>query len=149
MNTGFIPPAPTSSIAPAPAPQQDALPIDIVVLKYRQLRDKESEIKKRHAAELEPYQTIRSQLENMLLDQLNTSGAQSVRTENGTAYKTAKTSYKIVDPAVLREYIALHGLNDLYENRISSTALEEMLAQGKPLPPGIDVNTFVSVNVRK
>jgi hypothetical protein len=142
----FIPPAPT------PGSQQvlDALvPQNLLVLKYRQLRDKKKALDDAHAQVMKPYNEALQAIENMLLDHLNRTGGESVRTSEGTFYKSTTVTYKIDNPGVLRAYIEQHGLTDLYTNALSKEAVEELLKRGQPLPPGIAVSSFTRVNIRK
>lgn len=128
---------------------QVTIPVNVLVSQYRKLRDRKKEIVDRQKNELEPISTAMDKLEFVLLDYLNRAGVESARTDDGTAFKVTRTSYKIDDPGALRDYVEQFGLTDLYENRVSSSAIEELLSRGQPLPPGIAVSSFVTVNVRK
>lgn len=120
-----------------------------LVHQYRRLRDKKKEIEARHKSELGPFNEAMGKIEMVVLDHLNRTGVESARTDDGTAYKVTRRSYAIDDPGALRDYVEAHGLTDLYENRLSSTAIEDMLARGLPLPPGIRVSSSVYVNIKK
>lgn len=147
--TGFIPPAPAVHQEPvATAAPVEASMADVVE-KYRQVRDKKKEIADRHKEELEPYNAALGKIEALILDYLNRGNVDSIRTKNGTAYKTMRRSFRIDDPAALREFIEANNLSDLLENRISSSALEDYLSRGGNLPPGIGVSSAITVNIRK
>ena len=141
-------------LAPAPLSAAGAAPTVTItnkdlVEKYRLLRDKKEEIVKRHKAELAPLNDAMDKIENVLLDVLNRTGSESTRTEAGTFFKVTRTSYSINDPAAFRAYVEAHNLPDLYENRVSKSALEELISRGETLPPGLKVSSEVSVNIRK
>ncbi len=129
--------------------QQQPIRVVDLISTFRQLRERRDEIKERHATELKPISEAMDALGAVLLDTLNKAGLESLRTEEGTAFRSTKTSYKIDDPTVLREYVEAKGLTDLYENRLSAKAIEELISRGEPLPPGIGVSHFVTVQVRK
>lgn len=142
----------TPPVLPAPAPESGpapAVPLDVATGKYRALRDKVKEISDRQAAELKPYREAMEQLAAVMLDQLNRAGSNSVRTDNGTVFKTTRTTYSIDDPAAFRSWVEQQGVPEFYENRVAKEPLENWIAEGKPLPPGLKVSSLVQVNVRK
>lgn len=155
--TQFIAPPPGVIPAPAPSapqpgpapPNPNQLPVDIAVDKYRQLRDREAEIKARHAQELAPFRAAMDAIEVSLMESLQNSGAKSVATAHGTAYLSTKKSFKIEDPAAFRQWCEANGKLDMYENRVSKEALETYLADGGAMPPGVKESGFTTVNVRK
>lgn len=120
-----------------------------LVAKYRLLRDKKDEIEQAYKAKVAPFTEAMQQIEAYLLDHLNRTGSESVRTGEGTFYKSTITSFKVDNPGLLREYIAQHGLTDLYTNAVSKEAVQALLDKGHPLPPGISVSSFTRVNIKK
>lgn len=135
--------------APAPAPAAPAMTIDEAVLKYRTLRDKTKEIKARHAVELEPFNTAMDELETYLQNRLIEVGANSIKTPHGTCFKVNKLTYGIEDPATFRGWVESHGRPDFYENRVSKEAVDNWVAEGNPLPAGLKVSSYTSINIRK
>jgi len=140
-------PAPAPAVVPGPAIPQPRM--DLVAEKYRALRDKKKEIQARHTAELKPLIDAMDQLEAYLLDALNRTGSNSVKTDAGTIYKSTRVSYSIADPAEFRRFVEVNGLPELFENRPSKEALESYVNDGNPLPPGIKRSSDVTVNIRK
>lgn len=127
---------------------QDMVTNDVVVEKYVALRNKKKEIAERHKQEMAPFNDAMEQLEIFMLDRLNRTGTESVRTAMGTAFKVTQTSYKVEDPGTLRPWLEANDAGDLLETRISKTALNDWLDAGKPLPPGVGVSQFVQVQFR-
>jgi hypothetical protein len=146
-----LPPPPQIPVAAAETPDYSGNPNydPAYVLRYRELRDKKDEIKKRHVEELRPYNDAMEAIEALLLDHLNRTGAESSRTKDGTFFKVKRVTYKVDDGAALREWLEAHQQMEMLENRVSKTVLEAWLDAGNPLPPGISVNTEVEVQVRK
>lgn len=145
-------PAPPPPVATTPGPQpgpDPSIPHDVLANAYIRLRDKKAEITARHKKELEPINEAMEQVNNAMLNALNTGNAQSIKTAEGTFYRSTKNSYSIDDPAALREWVEANGRPDLYENRISKDAIEAFADQTGTLPPGVKMSTFVTVNVRK
>jgi hypothetical protein len=140
---------PTKTPAAPAAPPQQGPSYDELVSEYRHLRDfiasREDELKKQLAPLKERYQ----QIEATLLDELNRTGANSINTNSGTAYRTTRTSYGIDDPEAFRAWVAANNRPDFFENRPSKEALESWIEAGNPLPPGVKVSSFTKVNIRK
>jgi hypothetical protein len=135
-----------------PAPAAGPVPVvraDQAADAYRKLRDKKSDIKKRHEEELRPINEAMDQLEVVLLDVLNSTGGNSIRTGAGTVFKSTRTTYSVSDPTAFREWVEQQGCPDMFENRVSKEALEAHIANGGTLPPGIKVSSDVTVTVRK
>ena len=147
-----LPLPPSAPIPPPPMQQAAAAPVmstDVAVDKFRQLREKRDEIKKRHAQELAPYTEAMTALEGVIMQALNANGGTSIKTPHGTAFTVSKTTYGIADPEEFRKFVEAEGRPDFYENRVSNEALKAYVEAGNPLPPGVKVSTFVSLNVRK
>lgn len=144
-------PAPPSPVPPAAptAPSAPAAPLDMLVGKYRQVRDRKKEIAARHSAELKPFNEALQELEVAILDALNKAGVESVKTREGTAFKSTRRSFTVQDPAKFRKWLEEHDRFDLLETRVSKEAIEEMIRAGDNLPPGIGVSSDITVNVRK
>lgn len=153
---GFkLPPPPNGAQVPASTPAVPGPPPpspvnhEALVAEYRQIRDSIADQQKAFEASIKPLKERREAIENILLDDLNRSGANSVNTNSGTAYKTTRTSYGVEDPAAFRAWAEAHGHLDFFENRVSKEAIENWVNEGKQLPPGIKVSTFTTVNIRK
>lgn len=72
-----------------------------------------------------------------------------MRTDNGTVFKSVRTSISIADPDEFRQWVESQGKPDFYENRVSKEAVENYINAGNPLPPGLKVSSDTTVNVRK
>lgn len=122
---------------------------DQLVEKYVALRDKKAEIKKRQTEELSRYDLAMSQLEVMMLDILNATGAESMRTNSGTMFKTMRTSTKVMDWSATLEFIKTNNAWDLLEARVSKVAVEAIMAETQQPIPGVATNREIVLNVRR
>lgn len=122
---------------------------DQLVEKYVALRDKKAEIKKRQTEELSRYDLAMSQLEAMMLDILNATGAESMRTNSGTMFKTMRTSTKVMDWSATLEFIKTNNAWDLLEARVSKVAVEAIMAETQQPIPGVATNREIVLNVRR
>lgn len=123
--------------------------IQEVVSAYIKLRDQKTAVKTRHSEELAPINSKMYRLESWLLNQLNSSGSESVRTDAGTVYKSVRTSAKVEDWDVVLDYILANNLTHMLEKRVSKAAVEEFVEAQGEAPPGVSINREVCVNIRR
>ena len=133
-------------IQPAPAPA--ALPdMGLIVKAYRDVRDAIDATKKRHAAEIAPLAERLDKLERLALAHLNSSGANSIKTDHGTAYKSERTSVSVGDAEAFEAFTEAHP--ELREIRASKSAVERYIDEQGEVPPGLNISREVRVNFRK
>jgi hypothetical protein len=134
---------------PAVATPPARMSADDMIDKYIRLRDKVKAIKERHVEELAPYAKAMDVLEAWMLEALNNAKLQSMKSVHGTAYKSTRTSAKVLDwPAVL-EFIKTREAWDLLEARVSKLAAQAIVDEtGQPIP-GVETASEIVVNVRK
>lgn len=126
-----------------------AMTAEMMIEKYVALRDKKSEIEKRHVAELAPYRDVMSQLEGWLLEALNQAGLSSMKAPSGTAYKSTRTSAKVIDWPLVLAFIREHNAWDLLEARVSKLAAEAIITETNHPIPGVETSSELCVNVRR
>lgn len=120
-----------------------------MVQMYVAFRDKIATKKKEQTEELVPLNLAMAKLEAMILDELNKIGAESIRTEHGTAYKSTRTSTKVVDWAQTLAFIREHGVWELLEARVSKTAAEAVMTDMNQAIPGVNVSRETTLGVRR
>jgi hypothetical protein len=118
--------------------------VEDFVDRYVRLRDKKADLKKRHAEELAPLDEAMSRIEGLLMGQLNTVGADSIRTPHGTVYKQSWSSARVADWQQVLDYAIEHERLDLFERRVSKTVVDEI-----GHVPGVEVDRGVKVNIRR
>lgn len=112
-------------------------------------RDKIAEIKKRQTQELEPLRSMLELLEAALMEGLNEDGADSIKCEAGTAYKTTRTSATVDAWSDTLDYIRDKEAWELLEARVSKTAALEIMKEIQGPIPGVRVTTEVALNIRR
>lgn len=117
--------------------------------KYIQLRDRMNEIKDRHKQELAPYNDAMLKLENFFQKVMDDTGLENLKSEKGTAYKTTQSSVTVADWDAFRDYVVENQAWYLLEHRASKKAVEEVLEDSGDLPPGLNINRTLKVNVRR
>lgn len=154
--------------------------IEQVTAVYLRLRELEAEIGERHSKELEPLAKKKGEIENWLLNEMNTQSVDSFKTPAGTPYKKIQTAVKLDDPEIFRNYILqpvadavqslIAGMGyvvaphinsqiativaqnirwDLADLRVGKKGVQEFIEETQAPPPGVSINTFATVNVRR
>ena len=134
---------------PLREPPREPMSVDKLVEKYIALRDKKEAIAKRHTAELQPYRNAMEQIEAVLLTHLNDARLESMRALGGTAYKTTRTSAKVVSWATVLDYIREKEMWELLEARVSKVAVEAVVAETGAGIPGVEITRETCVQVRR
>ena len=141
---GSMPDGTTTVVVAAPQ-----LTVAQMIEKYIALRDKKDEIKKQHTKQLEPFNQVMDRLEGMILDQLNQNNLDSMRSENGTAFKSTETSVTVKNWQETFGFIQSNGLWDLLEARVNKTAALSVIEESKAPIPGVNVTQTTVVRVRR
>lgn len=122
---------------------------DQIVEKYLEIRQAKKAVEDRFKAELADYDKRMSVIEGYLLNQLNESGMESMRTKAGTCYKHVKTSVSVADKEVFRKYVEEQGDLSLMTISANKTRVIEILEETNELPPGLNMTRVVTVGIRK
>ena len=127
----------------------DSLDIDKRVGQFVQLRDKINEIKEKHKQELAPFNEALEKLNSLLLNHLNQIGGDSVKTAQGTVYKTVKKSASIADKTAFWAYVVANADWDLIDYKANVSAVAEHAEDKGTLPPGVNLTQNSLVGVRR
>ena len=147
--------------------------IKAVVEKYIQLRDDKAVLAEKHKAEMEPFNQQMEVIEKWLLQEMDRIGADSIKTDAGTPYKSVAKSVKMVDSESFKQFVFADAINHItgimgqdYEKLVKETLLTDIkwdivnfqpgkkgiidyTAETGHLPPGIDMSSFITVNIRR
>lgn len=146
--------------APTP-PTKPPVTVDTRVSQYVRLRDHIKALDDAHKKKMEPLRETLEQLNSDLLARLDQAGAESVKTEHGTVYKTAKKSASIADKSAFWAWVVATGDWDLLDYKANPTAVEDFIAKRaaeyeadptkpKPAPPpGVNFSKAFVVGVRR
>jgi hypothetical protein len=117
---------------------------------YTRIRDKKREVQQRLDKEIAELDKQLDQVGAALKDLVIDMGAQSVKTDYGTAYLTKKTRYYPTDWTGFSAWVVENNAVDLLEKRISKTNMDQWLQECPTNPPiGIHADTEVTITVRK
>jgi hypothetical protein len=119
------------------------------VAQYVKLRDLIKLKEKKHKEELAPYKDGLEKLNSVLLNHLNTVGANSVNTDEGTVYRTEKNSAALSDPAAFMSYVIGNAAYDLLDRKANVTAVTAFIQENGTQPPGVNFSSIYVVGVRR
>lgn len=150
-NRGGIDEGPYTGPQAAPAaPKPAAFTVDQVIAKYVAIRDQMKVISERHAAELKPYAESLDKIEAWLNAKLNEVGADSLKTSEGTAYRSTVQQFKLDDWDQFFSYIERSASWQFLVHSVNKTAVTEHMAEHQgALPPGVSMTQIHKVNVRR
>jgi hypothetical protein len=97
----------------------------------------------------ENFDTPMNDIEMQLLDILNQMGSDSIKAKTGTAYKKQSVSITTADSAEWRRHVIGLEAWDLVTFTPSKTAINDLIAEGQPLPPGLNRTTFYNVHINR
>lgn len=120
-----------------------------VIRAYRRLRDMKSEIEARHKEELGPVREKMAKFEAWLQRHMAETGAESIKTDDGTAYITKTASVKINDWSTALQYVMDNQLYHMLEQRLSKSQVEEFVEEEQSNFPGTEITYTTNIRVRK
>ncbi len=121
-----------------------------IISQYIAVRDHIATLKEKHAAELAPFNQGLETMEGVMAQRLIERGAQNVKTEAGTVYRTTIMKPKVADrDAFLGYAIECRDWSMLSIGVLLDPLKEFMEKNDKRLPPGVDVTTLIHTNFRK
>ena len=123
--------------------------LDKAIASYVKIRDRKKELEARHAEELAPVNTMLDRLEAFMLDAMDQAGLNSIKSVHGTAFKSTRTSAKVLDWDLTLDFIREHEAWDLLERRVSKKAAEAIIEETKEPIPGVDTTSEIVINVRR
>lgn len=123
-------------------------PADMIA-NFLKLRDRIAEMEKQHEEKLKPFKELRNRLEGMILDHLNQSGLDNIKSDAGIAFRSVLTSAKVDDWGVALDYIRSYELWDLLEARVNKTAVLSIIEETGRTIPGVTVGQIARLNVRR
>lgn len=116
---------------------------------YIKLRDHKDAAKKALDASLERVNQAMELLEGEMLKFLNESGADSIASENGTAYRRDEVSVTVADPAAYLAHLKAHDEWEEADIKANKTAIRHRLINMIDLPPGVNASVTARVGIRR
>lgn len=133
-------------------PDDQGSPLDAASLTriYRKIRDRKAELSaefKKQEAELDEEL---KQVERLLLDIMNQTGATGLKNEYGSVNKVIKERFWSTDWDEFKRFAKQHDALDLFEQRIAQKNMAAFVKQNPTLiPAGLQVDRKYAVHVVK
>jgi hypothetical protein len=116
---------------------------------YVKLRDEVRRLELEFEEKLAPYKKAKEDLGLLLLQLLDAQNAESVRTLNGTVYKTKKQSVSIKDKEAFWNHVVANEAWELIDKRANVTGCVDYAEEHKTMPPGVNYSAIWTVGVRR
>jgi hypothetical protein len=123
---------------------------DMLTRTYIKIRNKRAELKAEFDEQDSALEAQINALKSELLDYCKSQNIDSVRTSEGTFYRTIKTRYWTNDWDSMNRFILEHEVPQFYEKRLNQTVMKQFLEENPDvLPPGLNVDSEYVITVRK
>jgi hypothetical protein len=117
---------------------------------YIKMRDKRSQLQKEFDEQDKKIEAQMDMVSEELLKLCKTIGADSIKTQAGTVFRSVKTRYETTDWEHMYEFIKAHDIPQILERRISTTNMKQFLEENPELMPiGMNINNKYTVTVRR
>jgi len=117
---------------------------------YIKMRDKRKEILAEFEAQDSKIETQMEMVAEELLKLCKDIGADSIKTQAGTVFRSVRTRYETTDWESMYNFILEHDIPQVLERRISTTNMKQFLDENPTLMPiGMNVNNRYTVTVRR
>lgn len=123
--------------------------LDEVVKNYIALRDKKAAINEEYKKKVAAIDVILNKVEAALLAAYQELGVDSIKTAEGTAYISNRTSATVADWDTLFSWIEERGAWEFLERRVSKTAVDAYKEEHQDIPPGVNYREEKTINVRR
>ena len=128
----------------------EQVPIGKIVRAYVNIRNRRAELKREFEGEDTVLKEAQEALSNTLLQQMQATGVESLRTKHGTVYQTTKVIPTAADWDMIYKWIAENDGFDMLEKRLKSTFVSAYMEQNDgEAPPGVSVIRRLEANIRK
>lgn len=119
-----------------------------MIQKYVAIRDAKKRASDAFKKETERMNEALTKLEGMILEHLEAEGAESIKTEFGTAFTKTRTSCSVKDRDAFYEFAVKTGNLGAIDMKANAKNVRELLEKGTEVP-GVNFNQSIEVGVRR
>lgn len=123
--------------------------IDDIVALYVRLRNEKSAIRAKLDEEVGKIDAKLDKLEAWIKNKADEQGVTSFKTNHGTAFLTTVDYASVEDWDAVLKFVKDNDAFDIFEKRVSKTAVRGYIDSTKSVPSGVLYGTRLEVNVRK
>jgi hypothetical protein len=120
-----------------------------LIKKYLECRRDIATLTARYEKEILPYRNGMDLIESLLAEEINRLEGQSIKTDQGTAYRSTITSFKVNDRDVWFNWVFDNQHRDMLTANVAKEAVKEFIdGNGGTIPPGLNVTQIYKINIR-
>ena len=128
----------------------DGMNVDKLVSVFIKIRDAREEAKREWEEIDSEFVTKLDLINQELLSICKNTGADSIKTKDGTAIRTIKSKYWTNDWERFYDWMFEHNVPEVLERRIHQTNIKQFLVENPDmLPPGLNVDNAYHITVRR
>jgi hypothetical protein len=128
----------------------DDMNVEKLVSVFIKIRDARDEAKREWEEIDSNFVTKLDLINQELLNICKTTGADSIKTKDGTAIRTIKSKYWTNDWERFYDWMFEHNVPEVLERRIHQTNIKQFLEENPDmLPPGLNVDNAYHITVRR
>ena len=125
-------------------------PVDKLVEVYIKIRDARDEVRKELEAKEADFAEQLDLISQQILEVCKQTGADSIKTQFGTAMRSVKNKYWTNDWEKFYEFLFENAAPELLERRIHQTNMRQFLEENPDLhPAGLNVDSTYAITVRR
>lgn len=130
--------------------ESDSVPVAKLVKAYIKMRDRHNEIIHEFQEKENEIKAQMDRVKGALLEYCKSNDMESVKTSEGTFYRTVRRRYTTGDWDSMNRFILEHQVPELLEKRLHQGNMEQFLTEHPDLlPPGLNCDAEYSVTVRR
>lgn len=133
----------------ATMPKKPAVTPDKAIEVFIKIRDEITARKKAFDESIADLKEQQTSLEVYLKAHLNETGADSIKTKAGTAFKTTKEKVSVADWPDFFAFVKDEERWEFLKHDVVKSAVKDYLEENDDLPPGVGYSTSVEVQVRR
>ena len=123
---------------------------DQLVAVYIKMRDKKDAIRHDMEQQMNHIEEQMQVVAQQILEICKETGAESIRTAHGTAYRTIKQRFWTNDWEAMHKFIRENEAMELLERRIHQTNMKQFLEENPELKPaGLNIDREYAITVRR
>ena len=120
-----------------------------VVDQMKTIRDKRKQLKAKFDEHDKKLRDQWDRGEAWLMQHMQDTGHRSFKVDGATVFTSTVVRYKVPDKDAFKDYLMKTGNLDLAQLSVNKSNMQQHIEEGCLLPPGVDYDEVVSVNIRK
>jgi uncharacterized FlgJ-related protein len=116
---------------------------------YIKLRDMKKQKDDEHKESLKKLVAAMDKIEAGILEFLQTSGANSIASDAGTAYKSTQLSATVEDKELFMAFVKETDQYEALDVKANKTFVKDYMEENQEVPPGVKVSQMATIGVQR